>query len=96
MLTEIEKLTGVEILKLDYPDFQPGPVPDDAKSSRPVPAKDRPDPLTTLASRTAPTVPEGWEDFTPDQIKQMFPDGNVPKSAPKKTLGSKFRSSRSR
>jgi ATP-dependent RNA helicase DeaD len=95
MLTEIEKLTGVEIPKLDYPDFTPGPVPEDMRSSLPS-NRERPDPMVTLAARTAPLVPEGWEEFTPEQIKQMFPDGNVPKNAPRKTLGSKFRSQRHR
>src|SRR5690606_4670609 len=33
-LTEIEKLTGVLIEKMDYPDFKPGPVPAEIRQQR--------------------------------------------------------------
>ena len=34
--------------------------------------------------------------LTPEQLSSMFPDGNIPQTPPKRTLGSKFRTSRSK
>ncbi len=87
LLTEIEKLTGVEILKLEYPDFVPGPVPADVRERRQRDTK-RPDPVKTLTSRAAIAAPE---DISQDKLKQMFPSGVIPKNLPKPTLGRRFR-----
>jgi len=88
LLTEIEKLAGVEIFKLDYPDFVPGPIPEDVRMERSRESIKRSDPQQTLASRAAPT---GFEDKTPEELAAMFPGGIIPKSLPPRTLGSKFR-----
>ncbi|MCX5661458.1 MAG: DEAD/DEAH box helicase, partial [Planctomycetota bacterium] len=91
MLTEIEKLTGVLIEKMDYPDFKPGPVPADAPKFH-TPSTSRPDPLATLASRAQPLAATETEDAA--ELARRFPGGVVPQSAPKRTLGSKFKSRR--
>jgi len=87
LLTEIEKLTGVEIPKLEYPDFTPGPVPADAVSSRPRPYQ-RPDPTQAMSSRVVVTDVEEVSDA---KLKQMFPSGFVPKAPPNPSLGRRFR-----
>ena len=90
LLTKIEKLTGVLIEKMEFPDFKPGPVPDDIRVQREREAK-RADPKATLASREQPA---GFEDLSDEELRKRFPDGKVPKSAPRKGLGSRFRSRR--
>lgn len=91
LLTEIEKLAGVEIVKLDYPDFKPGPVPDDVRHERSRENIQKADPQKTMSDRANPT---GFEDKTPEELAAMFPGGIIPKSAPQRTLGSKFRTKR--
>ncbi len=95
LLTEIEKLTGVLIEKLDYPDFKPGPVPEDIAVERQREADRRGgEPLSPgerLAKRAAPAE---YADLSEEELKKMFPSGRVPKSPPKRTLGSRLRSKR--
>jgi len=90
LLTKIEKLTGVLIEEMEYPDFQPGPVPDDIRVQREKEAK-RADPRETIASREGPAA---IGDLSDEELRKRFPDGKVPKSAPRKGLGSRFRSRR--
>lgn len=87
LLTEVEKLTGTLIEQMDYPDFQPGPIPKDVREQRAKQRKKRDEPAS-MASRAHRPELEGLSD---EQIKAMFPGGVVPKSLPKATLGSKFR-----
>lgn len=92
LLTEIEKLTGALIDRLDYPSFKPGPVPADAprRAKPPTPV----DPGVRLAQRA-----DGGDakELSDQQLKQMFPNGVAPKGGtPKRTLGSRFRTRRSR
>ncbi len=89
LLTEIEKLAGVEIEKMDYPDFTPGPVPADVANERKK--VERKAPMETLAARSKPAVAEG---ISQDDLAAMFPNGVIPKSLPRRTLGTKFRSRR--
>lgn len=90
-LTDIEKLTGVMIEKLDYPDFKPGPIPRGVLEEREQGAKAAV--AREPVDRSKPTAVDG---LTEEQIKQMFPDGRVPKSTPSRTMGSRLRSRRSR
>ncbi len=83
-LTDIEKLTGVLIEALDYPDFEPGHYADE-HDDRPA---DRPD----RQSRYAAPAHVADEQSDP----AMFPSGVVPKSGPRRTLGARFRTKRSR
>ena len=95
LLTEIEKLTGVLIEKLDLPpDFKPGPVPADVQAerergTRAASSGDGP----ALAERALPPAVEGLSE---EELRQMFPDGKVPRSLPRRTLGSRLRSRRGR
>ena len=92
LLTEIEKLTNVHIEKLEYGDYKPRERPSDWKDEMPGGRRPGPD---------APVAPPPKSRFeTPampaagDIDPAMFPGGVVPKSAPRKTLASKFRSGR--
>ena len=87
LLTEVEKLTGALIEHMDYPDFTPGPVPKDVREQRDKQRKKRDEPASMASRATRPEL----EGLTEEQIKAMFPGGVIPKSAPKATLGSKFR-----
>jgi superfamily II DNA/RNA helicase len=91
-LTDIEKLTGVLIDHKDYPDFQPGPVPKDIAVERER-AEQRQTVKQTPQDRTKPSA---LDDLTEEQLKQMFPDGNIPRSAPPRNIGSRLRSRRKR
>lgn len=93
LLTEIEKLTGVLIEKLEYPDFKPGPVPSDVREQRDAEVKRRNDPTAGLSARATPAIVNNLDK---KQLDLMFPDGTVPKGPPKRTLGSRFKSGRGR
>jgi hypothetical protein len=95
LLTEIEKLTGVLIDKLDYPDFKPGPVPADVREERERAAPpERKEPGQHLIDRAAPSELDGLSE---EELKRMFPGGVIPKKRPAgRTLGSRFRTKRSR
>ena len=83
LLTEIEKLTSVHIEELDYPDFKPGTPPPGAEQ----PAAPVREPRSRLT--------EAVSDVDEADASQ-FPGGVVPKSAPRRTLGSRFKTRRSR
>jgi superfamily II DNA/RNA helicase len=94
-LTDVEKLTGALIEKMDYPGFEPGPVPQDVRELRERDAQ-RLARSEQPKDRTAPSVPP------PDQISdeeraRLFPGGVVPKGPPpRRTLGARFKTRRSR
>ncbi len=92
LLTEIEKLSGALIEKLDYPDFKPGPIPQDIKELRDAEARRTSAPARTLESRAGSAI--DTSGYTEAELKAMFPDGNIPKNLPKKGLGGKFRTRR--
>ncbi|MEX0775137.1 MAG: DEAD/DEAH box helicase [Phycisphaeraceae bacterium] len=99
LLTEIEKLAGIEIQKMEYPDFQPGPPPADIAELRAREAKRRAiaskDPVQALAERSAPaTAPT--DEMSPEEMARRFPGGIVPKGPPPGGLGRHFRSRRGR
>ncbi len=94
LLTEIEKLTGVLIEKMHYPDFKPGPVPQDVQDERRRRPAGTPVTVEQALSARAQLVPAA--DVDDRKLAEMFPDGVVPQSAPKRTLGSKLRSRRRR
>jgi ATP-dependent RNA helicase DeaD len=99
-LTEIEKLTGALVERMFYEDFEFSEPPADVQLSRQK-QQNRPDPLKTLAERSGPVANVGgtggaspYSDYTPEQLKAMFPDGKIPASLPKRTLGSRFKTHR--
>jgi ATP-dependent RNA helicase DeaD len=91
-LTEIEKLTGALVELKVYEDFEPGTPPLDVQQSREKQAN-RPDPMKKLSERGQPDQ-GAFSEYTPEQLKVMFPDGKIPASLPKRTLGSRFKSHR--
>jgi ATP-dependent RNA helicase DeaD len=84
-LTEIEKLTGALIEKMDYPDFKPGPVPSDVHEQR---AKEATRGSKKLEPRDGV---KATDELSQEEKERMFPGGIVPTGAPKRTLASKFR-----
>ena len=78
-LTEIEKLAGIMIEKLEYPDFKPS---EPSQKARNAPEKER-TLAEAMADRTAAEAP------TADPNK--FPGGVVPKGPPPRGLGGRVK-----
>ncbi len=94
LFTEIEKLTGVLIEKLHYPDFKPGPVPRDVRE------KHEQEQQRLALAQKAKAGHQGpmpnTDGLTQDELHRMFPGGVVPKNTPPATLGGKFKTRRGR
>jgi ATP-dependent RNA helicase DeaD len=101
LLTEIEKLINLEIPKLEYPDFDPGPPPEGFHT---------PAPSVALAGPGAPAAPPAEdrrsrfaaasEPKTPEERGEAidlrkFPGGIVPAKAPPKRMYGRVPSPRS-
>ena len=93
LLTNIEKLSGAHIEEMKYPSYKPGPIPADIREMREREEKRLATRSATPESRAAPPP---VDDVADEELKKMFPDGKIPKSAPKRTLGSRFRTKRGR
>lgn len=93
LFTEIEKLTGVLIERLEYPDFKCGPVPQDVREQR-----EREDERRASAGSTRVARGQALDtaNLSEEDVATMFPGGVIPKSAPAANLGAKFRSRRGR
>jgi ATP-dependent RNA helicase DeaD len=89
LLTEVEKLSGAMIEHLPYPAFRPGPVPADIRDDR-ARQRRRPD-APSKASDRAVGVASNLSEYSEEELKAMFPDGNIPKNLPPKNLSSKFK-----
>jgi ATP-dependent RNA helicase DeaD len=96
LLTEIEKLTGVNIERLEYGDFAEGTRPGDWYD-------DKPGDIPRMAATTTPprnryaesaSMPANEPEEAAKIDPNLFPGGVVPKGPPPKTLGSRFRSRR--
>jgi len=85
LMTEIEKLTGVLMDKLEVPDFEPGPVPQDIREER-----DKADKAANKAPKDRNTAvdPDALSD---EELAEKFPGGVVPKGKPRRTMGSRFK-----
>jgi ATP-dependent RNA helicase DeaD len=90
LLNDIEKLSHAEIEKTEYPDFEPGPVPERVQQERAQQTQKREE-AKPLAERIKAPATEGLSE---EEKRRMFPGGVVPQSAPKRNLGSKFRKRR--
>ncbi len=98
LLTEIELLINAEIPKLDYPDFQPGPVPQDIQAARHADTQRRAQ--TKVYNRYAQSAPAaalqshaGAADAAPDHAR--FPGGVVPTKLPPRMLQGRVKTARS-
>jgi len=94
LLTNIEKLAGVMIEQMDYPDFKPGPPPKDIQEQRDRDAKRAEKKEDTR--QVVPVVPNELDQLSKEELEKMFPGGVVPKSLPQQTLGSRFARKRRR
>ena len=88
LLTEIEKLTGVLIEKLDYSKFKPGPVPQDVLNQRAAEVHHVADPTESIKSRA---IPPPTASLSAAEMAAMFPNGVIPKNLPRRTLGAPLR-----
>lgn len=93
LLTEIEKLTSSLIEAIEVPDFKPGDVPSDIREERKR-ASVRHDPMKALSARANEPGASESDGLSEEELKRMFPSGIIPKSKPKGTLGSRFRTRR--
>ena len=93
LLTSIEKLCGAHIEQLQYLDFKPGPIPQDVAEQK---QREQHRLERVQAKRHSTWSPNNLDQLSSEQIAAMFPDGVVPKSVPRKTIGSRFRSRRGR
>ncbi len=88
LLTSIEMLANIEIPRLEYPDFQPGPVPADVQAHRELDAQRKAD-RAVSQNRFTVVVP------TPAAVDpNRFPGGIVPVEAPLKRLGGRTKTRR--
>jgi ATP-dependent RNA helicase DeaD len=93
LLTQIETLINLEIPKLDYPDFEPGPVPRHVLDAQAADAKraEVAQQYNRFAATTAPKLPPVAAKI--DDTK--FPGGVVPTKLPPKRMFGKAKTSRS-
>jgi ATP-dependent RNA helicase DeaD len=91
LLTNIEMLTNVEIVRKEYPDFDPGPPPADVVARREQEAKRR-EQIDTSKNRFSADAPAPAAASAIDATK--FPGGIVPTGQPLKRLGGRVGSRR--
>lgn len=92
LLTDIEMLVNTEIPRMDYPDFEPRPRPEDWKDE---PTGGRPVyevsgvPVNAQKNRFEVEAPPKAEELTDAQKAAKFPGGIVPSKLPPKLLRGK-------
>ncbi len=89
LLTEVEKLTGVLLERLEYPDFEESKPPEGRDEPRGDPTR-KTDPGLTTAHRYAK------DNADPEPDPNKFPGGIVPKGPAPRGLGSRMRTRRNR
>ncbi len=89
LLTNIEKLTNVQIETADYSDFKPGPIPQAVTTQR-ARDEEREQAMRIDHSRTQVAPPA--KDKAVDA--KLFPGGLVPSSMPSKRMGGRLRTRR--
>lgn len=92
LLTQIEQLANVEIPKMDYPDFEPGPLPDHVRAQQKQ-QEQRIEAAGQLNRYAAPKEPVAAVAAKPDESK--FPGGLVPTKLPPRMMGGRVKTSRS-
>lgn len=96
LLTQIEELINAEIPKLDYPDFQPGPVPEGYRQQMEQDAQLREMRTQKFNRYAAPAPPPAAvvQAVDPQKLAEKFPGGIVPTQLPPKRMFGKVRTSR--
>ena len=90
LLSKVEQLTNVEVVQVDYPDFEPGPEPDKVRQAR---ARDAAATAQHREKKSRSKVQP--PDAQAQQDTSKFPGGIVPVSGPKKRMGGRLRTRRS-
>ncbi len=93
LLTQIELLINAEIPKLDYPDFIPGPVPQNVIRSRELDEKRAAVAKTYNRYAATPATINPPREAVTDTGR--FPGGIVPTKLPDRRMGGKVKSARS-
>ncbi|MBC7835021.1 MAG: DEAD/DEAH box helicase [Phycisphaerales bacterium] len=90
LLTQIENLINAEVPKLDYPDFQPGPLPEQVRAERARETQQAAvaQSYNRFAATVAPPKP-----VVVDTSK--FPGGIIPTRLPPKMMGGRVKTTRS-
>jgi ATP-dependent RNA helicase DeaD len=94
LLTAIEKLANVEIPALEYPDFQPGELPERVRAERAAEGQRRAALAKDNRLAAPPPAPKATGDLGKDATK--FPGGIVPAMLPPKRLQGRVKTGRSR
>lgn len=94
LLTQIEVLINAEIPKMEYPDFKPGPVPDDISAQREIDAERKAN--ITPKSRFGVELPATKAKTDDKKNDAKFPGGVVPSKMPPKRMMGKARTRRGR
>jgi ATP-dependent RNA helicase DeaD len=83
LLTDIEKLANIHIAEKTYPDFVPGPLPEDVRGQRQADEKR----LVDRRKRTRTSAPEIPMAQAASVDTSKFPGGIVPTKLPPRRLG---------
>jgi len=94
LLTQIEVLINAEIPKMEYPDFKPGPVPEDVKAQREIDAERKAN--VTPKSRFNVQLPAAKSSVEEKADESKFPGGVVPTKLPPRRMQGKTRGRRGR
>lgn len=86
LLLAIERLINLEIPRIEYPDFAPGPVPQEVSARREADEQRRED-LRVMHSRLPIGAPDPKDAADPTK----FPGGLVPAAVPARRLGGRLR-----
>jgi len=89
LLTQIERLTNVEIPIKEYPNFEPGPVPQRVASQQ----REEEQRIATTREEKNPSKLD-LPDKQKSKDEASFPGGVVPKQLPNKRLGGRVRTRR--
>ncbi len=97
LLTNIEKLAGVMIEKMEYPDFKPSEPPEEHReAARQHKERTEPKVAQSVEQRMSGRVlAPHLQGLTEAQLKAMFPDGVIPSGKPPTNIGGRFRTRRS-
>jgi ATP-dependent RNA helicase DeaD len=96
LLSNIELLANIEIPRKEYPDFQPGPIPEEVRQRREAEARKREE-QSHSRNRFQPPPPAIVTATQAAAAKidaSAFPDGLVPIALPQKRMGGRIRSRR--
>jgi ATP-dependent RNA helicase DeaD len=92
LLSNIEALANIEIPRKEYPDFKPGPIPEEVKQRRAAEARKKEE----LAQTRNRFTPAPVEETVKKADSAAFPDGLVPIALPEKRMGGRIRTTRGR